>query len=52
MVRLAHHHPETRDYAARRTAEGLSHREIVRCLKRALARRFHRMILADLARLT
>jgi hypothetical protein len=42
------HHPETRAYAARRTAEGLSRREILRCLKRHLARRLYRLIIADL----
>jgi transposase len=42
------HHPETRAYAARRTAEGLSRREILRCLKRHLARRLYRLIVADL----
>jgi transposase len=42
------HHAETRAYAARRTAEGLSRREILRCLKRHLARRLYRLILADL----
>ena len=30
--------PRTRDYVARRTAEGLSRREITRCLKRYIAR--------------
>jgi len=43
------HHPETRAYAARRTSEGLSRREILRCLKRHLARRLYRLILADLS---
>jgi transposase len=42
------HDPETRAYAARRTAEGLSRREILRCLKRHLARRLYRLIVADL----
>jgi transposase len=42
------HHPETRAYAARRTQEGLSRREIIRCLKRHLARRLYRLIIADL----
>jgi transposase len=42
------HHPETRAYAARRTTEGLSRREILRCLKRHLARRLYRLIVADL----
>jgi transposase len=37
IVRLRHHEP-TRDYVARRTAEGLSKREIIRCLKRYIAR--------------
>ncbi len=41
------HHPETRAYAARRTMEGLSRREILRCLKRHLARRLYRLIVAD-----
>jgi transposase len=42
------HHPETRAYAARRTTEGLSRREILRCLKRHLARRLYRLLVADL----
>lgn len=42
------HHTETRAYAARRTQEGLSRREIIRCLKRHLARRLYRLIIADL----
>ena len=42
------HHPETRAYAARRTAEGLSRKEILRCLKRHLARRLYPLLLADL----
>ncbi len=50
-VRLSHD-PETRAYAERRKAEGLSHREIVRCLKRYLARRLHPIIIQDLAALT
>ena len=39
---------ETRAYIARRTAEGRSQREIWRCLKRAFARRFHRLLVQDL----
>jgi transposase len=31
-------HPPTRDYAARHSKEGLSKLEIIRCLKRYLAR--------------
>jgi transposase len=37
VVRLRWHQP-TRDYLARRTTEGLSKREITRCLKRYVAR--------------
>jgi transposase len=35
---------KTRDYVARRTAEGLSNREITRCLKRYLAREVYRLL--------
>jgi len=31
-------HPATRAYVVRRTAEGLSKKEIIRCLKRYVAR--------------
>jgi transposase len=37
VVRLRWHQP-TCDYLARRTKEGLSKREIIRCLKRYVAR--------------
>jgi transposase len=37
IVRLRHH-DATREYVARRTAEGLSKREIMRCLKRYISR--------------
>jgi transposase len=41
LVRMRHHAP-TRAYVARRTAEGLSRKEIMRCLKRFVAREvFH-----------
>jgi len=43
LSRLAHH-AETRAYAARRTAEGKTPREIKRCLKRHLARRLYRLL--------
>jgi transposase len=39
-------HPETRAYHAKRTAQGKTHRDIRRCLKRALARRLYRRIQA------
>jgi transposase len=37
-------HPETRAYAARRTEEGKTLREIKRCLKRHLARRIYKLL--------
>ena len=39
--------PRTRDYVARRTAEGLSKPEIIRCLKRYLARELYRLLSAS-----
>ena len=44
MVRLSCHQP-TRDYMARRTTEGLSKKEIIRCLKRYVAREVYRALL-------
>lgn len=38
------HHPDTQRYAARRSAEGKSDREIRRCLKRYIARRLFRLL--------
>jgi hypothetical protein len=38
----------TRAYVARRTAEGKTKREIMRCLKRYVAREVYATILADL----
>jgi len=35
-------HPPTRAYVERRTAEGLSEKEIIRCLKRYAAREVYR----------
>jgi transposase len=37
VVRLRWHQP-TRDYAARRTTQGKTNKEILRCLKRYVAR--------------
>ena len=34
-------HQPTRDYVERRTTEGLSKREIIRCLKRYIARKIY-----------
>lgn len=44
IVRMAHDQ-RTRDYVIRRTAEGLSKKDIIRCLKRAIAREvYHELI--------
>ena len=43
-VTRARCHPETRDYIARKTAEGKTHREAIRCLKRHLARRIWHLL--------
>ena len=47
VVRLRHD-PRTRAYVERRTREGLSKMEIIRCLKRYLAREVYRTLRADL----
>lgn len=41
--------PETRAYIQKRRSEGKTDRHIRRCLKRALARRFHQILIHDLA---
>ena len=43
------HHPETKAYAARRTTQGKTTREIKRCLKRAIAREIYRYLQAHAA---
>lgn len=48
IVRL-HYDRETRDYAARRIAEGKTKMEIIRCLKRYLARQLYPLIVHTLA---
>jgi len=45
-VTRARCHDETRDYIARKTAEGKTHREAIRCLKRHLARRIWQLLRA------
>lgn len=42
-------HPETIAYAARRQAEGLSKKDIIRCLKRYIAREVFNTLKADLS---
>jgi hypothetical protein len=39
-----HCHQPTRDYVARRTAEGMSKKEILRCLKRYIAREAYSLL--------
>lgn len=48
MVRMRSD-PRTRAYVARRSAEGMSNKEIHRCLKRYIVRELYPLILADLA---
>jgi transposase len=43
------HCPQTRAYATRRTSEGLSKKEIIRCLKRYIAREIYHTLRADLS---
>lgn len=50
VVRLRHCE-RTRAYATRRLEEGLSKREIIRCLKRYIAREIYRTLRADLTAL-
>jgi transposase len=40
--------PRTRAYAQRRTAEGMSRKEIIRCLKRYVAREVYTALLNPL----
>jgi transposase len=46
LCRMRYHEP-TRAYVDRRTAQGLSKREIMRCLKRYVVREVHTALLAD-----
>jgi hypothetical protein len=40
-------HQPTIDYVKRRTAEGLGKREIIRCIKRYLAREIYQHVMVD-----
>ena len=51
LTRLRHC-PQTRAYLERRTTEGKTKREIIRCLKRYIAREIHHSLTTDLATLT
>ena len=46
IVRMRFHQP-TRDDVARRTADGRTKREIIRCLKRFLAREISQRVMTD-----
>lgn len=48
VVGRMRNHPETLTYVKRRRAEGLSNPEIIRCLKRHLARSIYRALRTDL----
>jgi transposase len=41
--------PSTQSYVQRRTQEGLSKKEILRCLKRYIARQLYRLLLNPIA---
>ena len=46
IVRMRFHQP-TVDYVARRAADGRTKREIIRCLKRFLARELYQRVMTD-----
>jgi transposase len=46
------HDPRTQAYVQRRTQQGLSKKEIIRCLKRYIVREVHTALLADFTALT
>ena len=46
------HCERTRSYMDRRLAEGKTKKEVIRCLKRFVARELYRTLRADLATLT
>lgn len=46
IVRMRFHQP-TIDYVARRTTEGLTKKDIIRCLKRFLAREAYHRVMTD-----
>ncbi|CAN5652096.1 hypothetical protein BH18ACT6_BH18ACT6_26250 [soil metagenome] len=46
LVRMRHHQP-TIDYVNRRTGQGLTKRDIIRCLKRFVAREIYQRVMTD-----
>ena len=51
MIRMRND-PRTKNYVAKRSAEGKSHKEIQRCLKRYIARELFPIIISDLSSLS
>lgn len=51
IVRMRHC-PRTRAYVQRRTTDGISKRNIIRCLKRYVAREIHQALTTDITNLT
>lgn len=51
MVRMATD-PRTKEYVAKRTADGKTKKEIIRCLQRYIAREIHRLLVNDQAVIT
>jgi hypothetical protein len=49
VTRMRYHEP-TRAYVARRTTEGMSKKDVMRCLKRYVVREVYAAVLADLPR--
>ncbi len=47
MLTRLRYDSRTRDYVSRRTGQGLSKKEIMRCLKRYVVREVHSALLAD-----
>ncbi|WP_216870378.1 hypothetical protein [Modestobacter excelsi] len=45
------YHQPTRAYVARRTGQGLSKKEVMRCLKRYVVPKVHTALLADFEKL-
>ena len=50
MVNRLRWHEPTKHYLARRTQEGKTKKEFIRCLKRAVIRELYRALQADLNR--
>ena len=47
IVRMRFHQPTTVDYVARRSVDSRTKREIIRCLKRFLARELYQRVMTD-----